>query len=208
MTDFAGDPMWQQPARSYNVAAMADAATQAAVMPLLDTVAALAGGRSVLNVAPLPALHLSLYSVAPVRSVFDKEAYWAQVGEVALAAFAAWSRRHPAVTLRFRHLKATPAAVIAVAEAAEAVWDLRRSMADALPPPPDGAPQYDLIHMTLARYAQPQALPADFAARIEALPVALDFRLAEAILMRETRYPALDYETIATEALRGREIAS
>ena len=44
MTGFTGDPLWQQPARSYNIAAFADADVQAATAPLIDRIAALAGG--------------------------------------------------------------------------------------------------------------------------------------------------------------------
>lgn len=202
MNAFTGDPLWQQPALSYNIAAMADATVQAAAAPLVDVVVALAGGRELLHVAPLTALHLSLYGVAPVRSSFDKDAYWADVRALALSGLQQWTARQVAPVLRFRRLKATPAAVIAVAEPDDAIWSLRRAMAAALPPPPGGAPRYDLIHMTLARYAQPQALPAGFAAAVAAAPVALDFPVRRVILMRETQYPALAYETLSTQALR------
>lgn len=208
MTGFTGDPLWQQPARSYNVAAFGDADVQAAAAPLIDHIAALAGGRDMLLTAPLDTLHLSLYSIAPVRSDFDKDAYWAAVQPAALSVLRDWSARQDMPLLRFRSLKATPAAVIAVAEADEAIWTLRRAMAEALPPPPGGAPKYDLIHMTLARYAQPQQLPADFAAAVAALPVALDFPVRQVILMRETRYPSLSYETLVTQTLRAPEMTA
>lgn len=206
MTGFTGDPLWQQPARSYNVAAFADTDVQAAAAPLLDCIAALAGGRDALLIAPRETLHLSIYSVAPVRSDFDKDAYWAAVRSLAMSVLQDWCAGTTAPRLRFRSLKATPAAVIAVAEPDEAIWALRRAMAAALPPPPGGAPKYDLIHMTLARYARPQQLPADFAAAIAAQPVALDFPVRQVILMKETQYPSLSFETLQTQALRAPEM--
>lgn len=209
MTVFLGDPLWQQPARSYNLCAFAEADVQAAAAPLIECIAVEAGSRDALLVSPPDKLHLSLYGIAPVRSEFDKDAYWADVQSLALATLQDWAGRQAAAPLlRFRSLKATPGAVIAVAETDEAIWSLRRALAAALPPPPGGAPKYDLIHMTLARYAQPQALPAEFAERIAAQPVALDFPLRQVILMRETQYPALRYDTLATQALRAPEMTA
>jgi len=202
VTAFLGDPLWQQPARSYNVAAFADPDVQAEAAPLIDRIAALAGGREALLVTPLDKLHLSLYGIAPVRSSFDKDAYWTTARPLAAAVLQDWCARQAMPLLRFRGLKATPGAVIAVAEPDEAIWTLRRALAAALPPPPGGAPKYDLIHMTLARYARPQQLSADFAAAIAAQAIALDFPLRQVILMRETQYPALAFETMSTHTLR------
>lgn len=208
MIGFTGDPLWQQPARSYNVAAFADPRVQAATAPLIDRIAALAGGRDTLLVAPLDTLHLSLYSIAPVRSDFDKDAYWAEVQPVGLSVLRAWCADNSAPLLRFRSLKTTASAVIAVAEPEDAIWALRRAMAAALPPPPGGAPKYDLIHMTLARYARPQQLPDDFASAIAAQPVALDFPLRQVILIKETQYPALRFDILQTQALRAPEMTA
>lgn len=208
MTGFTGDPLWQQPARSYNIAAFADADVQAATAPLIDRIAALAGGSLNLLVAPLDKLHLSLYSIAPVRSDFDKDAYWADVQPVALSVLQAWCADNRAPLLRFRGLKTTPSAVIAVAEPEDRIWALRHALAAALPPPPGGAPQYDLIHMTLARFARPQQLPGDFATAIAAQPVALDFPLRQVILIKETQYPALRFDILQTQALRAPEMTA
>jgi len=206
VSGFTGDPLWQQPAQSYNIAAMAEAAVQQDAAALIDRVAGIAGGRDRLHIAPLDTLHLSLYGVAPVRSRFDKDAYWADVQSIVLQVLRDWAARQAVSTLRFRSLKATSAAVIAVAEPHDGIWALRAALAAALPPPPGGAPKYDLIHMTLARYAQPQALPSDFAARIAALPVALEYPLRQVILMKETQYPSLGFETLETQALRAPEM--
>ncbi|MFN4309861.1 MAG: hypothetical protein ACK4FK_04640 [Ferrovibrio sp.] len=201
---FSLDPFWQQPACSYGVAALAPADLQAALQPLLAQIATIADPCG-LRLVPPSHQHLSIYAVAPVRQDFDKEAYWAANAAAVQATLRGWAAAQPPVTLRFAALRATPTAVIAVAddrsEAAEAVWSLRRRLADILPPPPGGAPRYDLVHVTLARYAAPSALPPDFAARIAALPLDLRFLLQDVILLRETRYPALEFDTLAKLSL-------
>ncbi|WP_374466267.1 2'-5' RNA ligase family protein [Ferrovibrio sp.] len=198
---FSLDPFWQQPARSYGVAALAPAGTQGALQPVLAQIAATAMPCG-LRLVPSSHQHLSIYAVAPVRQNFDKDAYWAANAAKVETELRAWAATLPPVMLRFSGLRATPTAVIAVAddssEAAEAVWGLRRHLAAILPPPPDGAPRYDLIHITLARYAAPDMLPPDFAARIAALPVDLEFPLQQVVLLRETRYPALEFDILAT----------
>ncbi|MFN4276127.1 MAG: 2'-5' RNA ligase family protein [Ferrovibrio sp.] len=200
-TGFSLDSFWQQPARSYGVAALASAGTQAALQPVLTQVATIAAPCGLCLVPPAHQ-HLSLYAAAPVRQDFDKDAYWAANAATVLAALRDWAAAQKPVTLRFTSLRATPTAVIAMAddraEAGAAVWSLRRRLAEVLPPPPGGAPRYDLIHLTLARYAAPSALPADFAARIAALPVDLEFPLRDVIVLRETRYPALEFDILAT----------
>jgi hypothetical protein len=199
--EFNLDPFWQQPARSYGVAALAPAGTQAALQPVLAQIAVIAAPCD-LRLVPPSHQHLSIYAVAPVRQDFDKAAYWAANAAKVEAELRDWVAAQPPVTLRFTSLRATPAAIIAMADesaaAGDAVWSLRRRLAAILPPPPGGAPRYDLIHVTLARYGAPDRLPPDFAARIAALPVDLEFPLQQVVLLRETRYPALEFDILAT----------
>ncbi|WP_300300958.1 2'-5' RNA ligase family protein [Ferrovibrio sp.] len=194
---FSLDPLWRQAALSYTAVALAPLGVQAGVQPVLARVAAAAAPAG-LRIVPAETLHLSLYGIAPVRSDFDKTAYWQTHGERALTELRDWATAQPPVTLRFTSLRATSIAVIAVAEPDDAVWSLRRRLAAMLPPPPGGPPQYDLIHVTLARYADAVALPADFAARISALPLDLPFPLHTVALMREAVYPALEFDILAT----------
>lgn len=200
-TGFSLDPFWQQPARSYGVAALAPAGTQAALQPVLAQIATIAAPCG-LRLVPPAHQHLSVYAAAPVRQDFDKDAYWDANAATMLAALRDWAGAQKPVTLRFTSLRATPTAVIAMAddrsEAGAAVWSLRRRLAAILPPPPGGAPRYDMIHLTLARYAAPSALPADFAAQIAAFPVDLEFPLRDVIVLREMRYPALEFDILAT----------
>lgn len=204
--EFQNDPLWAQPVLSYTVASFAPPSLQQAAQPVQKALATIAGGADRLHLAPSPSLHISLYGIAPVRSDFDKEAYWRQEGAAALAELARFCASQPPITLRLHQLRATATAVIAVAESNEAIWDLRRRMAKILPPPPGGAVQYDLIHMTIARYAQAAALPADFAGRIAALPIDLLFPIETILVMRETIYPSLAYDTVAAHALSAAEL--
>ena len=208
MTGFLRDPHWARPLVSYTVMAMLDPAARDASLQVLGQVAAIAGSADRLLVAPPETFHLSLYAIAPVRSDFDKDAWWAQHGEQALAVFRRWCDAQPATLLRFRQLRATPTAVIAIAEPDDAVWSLRRMLRADVPQPPGGTPDYDMIHMTLARYAQPEKLPADFTARIAALPLQINVSLHQACIMRETAYPLLGGEPVETRALPAPEKVS
>lgn len=205
MSGFVADPLWGRKALSYTIAAFAAPAWQAEAAPVLQAIADAAGAPQALHLTPAPALHVSLYSVTPVRLDFDKPAYWREHRETVLALLENWCRSRPPGSLRFRELRALPAAVVAVAARNDAVWELRQQLAEALPPPPGGAPRYDMIHMTLARYAEPAMLPADFAARIGAMPLDLVFRPDAVTVMGEAIYPSLAYDSIAVVPLHASE---
>jgi hypothetical protein len=190
-TNFVRDRYWSQPLVSYTVMHMLDDAARESCVDLLRRVSDIAGAVEHLLIAPADTFHLSLYAIAPVRSDFDKDAWWRIHGEQAQAVLRQWCAAQPAIRLRFRTLRVTQTAVIAIAEPEEAVWNLRRQLRADVPQPPGGTPDYDMIHITLARYAQPDRLPADFAARVAALPLDLEVRLHEITLMRETAYPLL-----------------
>lgn len=201
MTGFVRDPYWSQPLISYTVMQMLEPAVRESCVQVLRQVAGIAGSAAHLLIAPPETFHLSLYAIAPVRSDFDKDAWWQIHGAKALAVFRRWCATQPAAMLHFRELRATSTAVIAVAEPHDAVWSLRRLLRAEVPQPPGGTPNYDMIHMTLARYATPEKLPADFAARVAALPLSLDVPLHEVTLMRETAYPLLGGRPIDMHAL-------
>lgn len=207
MSDFIRDPYWARPLVSYTVMQMLEPAARQTCQQVLQQVAAIAGSPDHLLVAPAETFHLSLYAIAPVRSEFDKDAWWAEHGEQALGVFRRWCETQPTALLKFRELRATATAVIAVAEPQDAVWSLRRSLRAEVPQPPGGTPNYDMIHMTLARYAQPDRLPGDFAARIATLPLALDIQLREVTLMRETAYPLLGGKPVETRVLMPEKVS-
>jgi hypothetical protein len=208
MTGFRRDPYWGQPLLSYTAMTLLAPAARDACVQALQRIAAVAGAADRLLVAPADSFHLSLYAIAPVRSDFDKDAWWALHGAGAMAVFRRWCDSQTATLLRFRRLRATETAVIAIADTDDAVWSLRRMMRAGVPQPPGGTPDYDMIHMTLARFAQPDRLPADFAERVAALPLALDVPLQDACVMRETAYPLLGGAPVETRALRTPEEVS
>ncbi len=199
------DPYWSRPLVSYTVMQMLQPAARETCLQVLAQVSAIAGGADRLLIAPAETFHLSLHAIAPVRSDFDKDAWWQIHGAQALAVFRRWCDTQPATVLRFRELRATSTAVIAVAERNQAVWSLRGLLRAEVPQPPGGTPKYDMIHITMARYAQPDELPADFAARVAALPLQLDVDLNAVTLMRETAYPLLGGAPVETHTLKAAE---
>lgn len=205
MNGFIRDQYWGQSLISYTVMQMLEPAAREACVEVLRQVSDIAGAADHLLIAPAETFHLSLYAIAPVRSDFDKDAWWRIHGEQALAVFRRWCAAQPAALLHFRELRVTQTAMIAVAEPHDAVWSLRRMLRAEVPQPPGGTPNYDMIHMTLARYAQPEKLPADFAARVMALPLDLKVRLHDIALVRETAYPLLGGRPVETHVLRAPE---
>ncbi|MEK9969719.1 MAG: 2'-5' RNA ligase family protein [Ferrovibrio sp.] len=208
MTAFLRDPHWNRPLVSYTVMTLLEPAARDTCMQALQRIATEAGGMDRLLVAPAETFHLSLFAIAPVRSDFDKDAWWAIHGPQALAVFRRWCDTQAATLLRFRELRVTQTAVIAVAERSDAVWRLRDMLRAGVPQPPGGTPVYDMIHMTLARFAAPDLLPAGFAARVAALPLTLDVPLHRVSVMRETAYPLLGGSPVETRALRAPEEVS
>lgn len=207
MSGFMRDPYWSRPLVSYTIMQMLEPAARDTCIELLQRISAMAGGADHLLVAPPGTFHLSLYAIAPVRSELDKDAWWQIHGEQVLAVFRRWCETQPAAMVKFRALRVTSTAVIAVAEPEDAVWSLRRMMRQDVPQPPGGTPDYDMIHMTLARYAQPDRLPADFAARVAALSPAFDVPLREVTLMRETAYPLLGGKPVETHMLMPEKVS-
>jgi len=208
VTGFVRDPHWGRSLVSYTVMALLEPPARDSCLQALHRIAAAAGGAGRLLVAPAETFHLSLYAIAPVRSDFDKDAWWASHGAQAIAVFRRWCEAEPATLLRFRELRVTQTAVIAVAERNEAVWRLRSMLRAEVPQPPGGTPDYDMIHMTLARFAEPDLLPADFAAKVATLPLDLAVPLPQACIMRETAYPLLGGTPVETRALRAPEKVS
>jgi len=205
VTGFVRDPYWAQPLISYTVMNLLDDTARKQSLQAVRQVAAIAGSLDHLLVAPAETFHLSLYAIAPVRSDFDKDAWWAEHGAQALSVFRRWCDTQAAVTLRFRQLRATSTAIIAIADSEDVVWSLRRMLQAEVPSPPGGTPNYDMIHMTLARYARPDLFPIDFAAQVAALPLQIDVLLQQASVMRETAYPLLGGQPVETRPLKAPE---
>ena len=107
------------------------------------------------------------------------------------------------LTLRFSRLKVMPVGIIAAAEEETGLIErLRQAILEALPPPPGLEHRhYDLVHTTLARFADPAPVRSEAVERIEACPIDIAARVDRIKIFRETRFPCLVGEELASVSL-------
>ncbi len=196
---FIRDPHWDTARLSYAIQAPAPGPVQAAFEAMRDRIEAMAPAGSFWR-APAERLHVSVHILANARHDYDKDAYWAVAEAAALAELEQIERR--AFTWHFDRLIAAPLGVIAAASPDPRLAALRHRLIARLPPPPvPHEPPYPLVHCTLLRYADPVALPADFAARVASLPCDMDWRVLRLDLLRNERYPSLHPRLVQTFTL-------
>ena len=94
----------------------------------------------------------------------------------------------------------TNTAIIATAtEESGLIAAIRERIVRDIPPPPGQKPIiYDLIHSTLARYRTKASIPDDVVARIESLPVSITAPVRQIRLVRETLFPCLATDELAS----------
>jgi 2'-5' RNA ligase len=156
-----------------------------------------------LHLAPAHAFHVTIYPLVPTSEGFDKEAYWNRIESQTRALVAETCAGHPPVDLRFSRLKVMPVGIIAVAEEGTGLIErMRRRIVETLPPPPGLAHRhYDLIHTTLARFADAEPVPASAVERVEAVPADLSVRVERIKIFRETVFPCIVGEELASVPL-------
>lgn len=154
-----------------------------------------------LFLAPPEALHVTIYPLAMVPDLYDKEAYWQRVAPLAREILAQSCADAPPLRLDFFRLKVTNVAIIAVARDETGLIEaIRRRIVETVPPPPVRGPiHYDLIHSTLARYRSPTPIPASAIEQVEALPVAVTAAVPGINLVRETSFPCLARDLLHAE---------
>lgn len=188
---------WGQPLLSWSLQAVLPNAARAALDALRDRIAALAAPGAFLRVPP-GALHVTAHLFVDARQQdFDKSAFWQAAGAAALRETAVALKAQAAFRWRFTQLKAAPLGVIALAGADPALLRLRRHLAEAVPRAPGMAAPYGQVHCTLLRYARPELLPADFPARVSAIPIGIEAPVRHLRLLCNRRYPSLQSEILA-----------
>lgn len=198
MLQTVADDIWGRPCLAYHVQPDLAPGTQAALARLQQEVAGL--WPVPLLLGPVSSLHVTIYALAGVKDRFDKRAYWQSVAEPCRELLAGLCAGHPALTLSFFGLKVTDTAIIAVArEESGLVAEIRRRIAETLPPPPGQEPlRYSLVHSTLARYPACVPVPAEHVARVERLPVAIEASVRRIKVIGEALFPCQDTWELAS----------
>jgi len=203
MLQTIADDLWGRPSLAYHVQPVLADGSRVALHGLLGPVAELWPGP--LHLGAWPMLHVTIYALVPVKGDFDKEGYWSRIAGPARALLEETCAGHGPIDLHFSRLKVTDTAIIAVAEESTGLIEaIRQRIAASIPPPPGRAPlRYDLIHTTLARYRSSGTVPDEAVSRIESLPVSIHAPVAAIKLVRETRFPCMAVDEIASVPLAG-----
>jgi hypothetical protein len=156
-----------------------------------------------LHEAPPHAFHVTIYPLVPTTEGFDKEAYWREIADASRALVEEVCAGVGPLDLRFFRLQVTPVGIIAVAQEETGLIErIRKRIVERLPPPPGLAHRhYDLIHTTLARFRDSRPMPTASVQAIEALPVAVHVRVDRIKIFRETLFPCLVGEELASVPL-------
>ena len=158
-----------------------------------------------IHLAPAHALHVTIYPLVPTAEGFDKGTYWASIADTTKALVTEICAGSQPFNLRFRALKVMPVGIVAVADNDTALIErLRRRIVETLPPPPGLAHRhYDMIHTTLARFADDHCVEDHSVEAVETVPVDLSIRVERIKLFRETVFPCIAGEELASVSLGG-----
>jgi|GEM_PF-5179700 len=204
MLQTIADDIWGKPCLAYHVQPSLKPETREAFEAVQRSIAE--HWPEALHKGPKHGLHVTIYPLVPVRGSFDKNAYWQRIARQSQSLLEELCAGHQSLELRFSGLKVTNTAIIATATEETGLIDaIRRRIVRDIPPPPGHQPIiYDLIHSTLARYPTKASIPDDAVGRIESLPVSITAPVPHIRLVRETLFPCLVTDEIASIPLTTR----
>ena len=191
------DDMWGRQCLAYNIQAVIPGGLAGALASIQQEL-----GRIELpafNPCPRETLHISIFALVPVRSAAaGKKEYWENVSSKAVADLEGLCRGRRAMAVGFDELRVTPTAIIAAAHVVPELIAGIRSHYSAWPAHPGWSrPQYDIIHVTLARFAATARVPDALVREVTARPISLAAHISRLQLVRETIYPSLKAEVLA-----------
>lgn len=197
------DDLWGKPSLAYHVQPVLPAGCSAALESLLDPIAR--RWPAPLHLGSRHMLHVTIYALVPVKGEFDKEGYWRRIAAPSLALVEELCSGHAPIELHFSRIKVTDTAIIAVAQETSGLIEaIRERVANTIPLPPGREPlRYDLIHSTLARYRTSGPVPDAAVEGVESLPVSIRAPVRRIKLVRETLFPCLSVDEIASVPLAG-----
>jgi hypothetical protein len=205
MLQTIADDIWEKPCLAYHVQPSLEPETREAFEEVQRNI--VESWPEPLNVGPKHGLHVTIYPLVPVKGAFDKDAYWQGIARQSQNLVEDLCHGHRPLELRFSRLRVTDTAIIATATEATGLIDAIRGriVSDISPPPGHKPIIYDLIHTTLARYRTRASIPDDVVHRIENLPVSITAPVAQIRLVRETQFPCLVTDELASIPLIGSE---
>jgi len=148
---------------------------------------------------PEHALHISVLNLIDVRTPYrqGKAELWERFGSWWISAAAKAVEAVEPFMVTYREVRATGAAVIAVAQSVAVIDDLRRAAAERLSLPRETPSQRQLLHTTLFRYASRDVDMPRIREVATTTPLDVSFVVEELAVNREDRFPSLELDTLA-----------
>jgi hypothetical protein len=190
------DPLWGQPCLAYNVHAGLDEGCIDFLCGLQDQLTKC--GQPLL-VTPAGALHSTIAYFVSARARYDepKELLWARHGEQWLQALARTTGNLSAFDMTFQHVAVSSRAVIAVARPVAHVDALRADVSRWLEDAGLPGRQPEILYVTLARYGPDRVDVDALAQQALSMQATKTVQVRRLLLTEESRYPNLQWHTLA-----------
>ncbi len=198
--DLRLDKRWRQPCLAYNVFVEPDPAGRAELAAMQDQV--LRREPALLRLSP-DWLHITAVNLLGLYEEFDrpKDDLWRERGAAWLAKLSELAAGTEPFRLCYRHVVATRAAVIAIADEPNGLTRFRNAARSALEVPGELANSHEIVHTTLFRYARPLRDPVRLLAWLADTRFRANLEVSELIVAREHTYPFAGYDVLRRLAL-------
>lgn len=193
--DLRFDNRWGQPCLAYNVFIEPDPAGRAELAAIQDRLLRLEP--ELLRLSP-DWLHITGVNLLGLYDEFDrpKDELWRERGAAWLAQLTELAAGTEPFRLCYRHVVATQAAVIAIADEPNGLTSFRNAARAALEVPGRLANSHEIVHTTLFRYARPLRDPAVLLARLASTEFLARLQVSELVVAREHTYPFAGYDVL------------
>lgn len=189
------DARWGQPCLAYNVFVRMDLAGQSGLAAIQDEV--LRREPALLRVPP-EALHITAVFLLGLYEEFDrpKDELWLEYGAGWLEQLTGLAAQTAPFRLCYRHVVATGAGIIAVADEPNGLSEFRARVRAEIAVPGRLGHSRELVHTTLFRYARPLRDPAGLLGWLAGTRFLAHLEVSELVVARENTYPFSGYDVL------------
>lgn len=199
------DPLWCQPCVSYNLQVHPGAECRARLARVQDRLGDLATG---LLRCPPRSLHVSVAIFLSVRKDYElpKDAIWARWGPSWVSGIKELAGHLAPFEVRFRTVRVTDAAVVAVAEPVTEIETLRAGVNELVAGAGLSTAQPSIVHCTLLRYGTSDLDLDRLTRAAQGVELRTTTVATTLVLSKELVYPSLVNERLERIDLRPRPV--
>lgn len=190
------DRLWGAPCLGYGVQAHLDAESASRIAELQTR--AFRDRAIRLHLAPPQTLHISVFSLVPVRWPDEGKAdVWKRLKAAGVKDLVS-PRLGESFSIELKEMRITNSAIILCTQQQPGpIRSLRRDLSQFVERLGLPKQAFDRTHITIARPSEDQLLAADTVADLEGTPARLQVRVQRMTLIRELVYPSLQLEVLA-----------